>query len=81
MAALFTLRVFVSNLLEVVEEINSYFLSISISSSRDVRRTLLIQSRSLFVLASPLPPNMMSVWRPKAGSLLLTGATMVSIGH
>ena len=46
------------------------------STSRDVRRLgirpitiLLIQSRNLFILATPLPTKMMSVWRSKAGSL------------
>ena len=42
---------------------------------------LLIQSRNLFTLAPPLPPKMMLVWRSNAGSLLPTGAIMVSMGN
>ena len=41
----------------------------------------LIKARNLFILAAPLPPEMMSVWRSNAGSLLPTGATMVSMGN
>ena len=35
---------------------------------------ILIRSMNLFILATPLPPKMMSVWRSNAGSLLPTGA-------
>ena len=34
-----------------------------------------------FILAPPLPPKMMSVWRSNEGSLLPTGAIMVSMGN
>ena len=50
-----------------------------ILTSRDVWGIYL--SRNLFILATPLPPKMISVCRSKAGSLLPTGTTMVSIDN
>ena len=37
--------------------------------------------KEFFILAPPLPPKMMSVWRSNEGSLLPTGAIMVSMGN
>ena len=48
---------------------------------RIIKLIFLIQSRNLFILVPPLPPKVMSVWRSNAGSLLPTGAIMVSMGN
>ena len=58
-----------------------------LSTSRNLRSIdpqitiLLIQSRNLFILAPPIPAKMMSIGRSNAGSLLPSGATVVSISN